>query len=125
MQKLINFCTRVNSGKRKYDRISSEAERLGILSARNLLAYHQLTLTKAILHFGEPEVLRQMFEHVQHDRRTRQVGQLRLPRVRTESGKRRIMYTGAKLFKDLPAAMQDTVNMSRFKERLMNMLSSG
>ena len=65
-----------------------------------------------------------MFEHAQHDRRTRQVGQLRLPRVRTEIGKRRLMYAGAKLFNDLPVAMQETASMLRFKERLMNILSS-
>ena len=43
VQKLVNFCTRVITGKRKFDSVSGEAERLGILSARCLFEYHQLT----------------------------------------------------------------------------------
>lgn len=124
VQKLVNFCTRVITGKRKFDRITCEAERLGILSARSLFEYHQLTLTKSILHYGEPEALRQLFEHVNHDRETRQIGQLRLPRVRSETGKRRIAYMGAKRFNDLPAAMQDTRHMSRFKDELVCLLGA-
>ena len=122
VQKLVNFCTRVITGKRKYDRISGAADRLGIMSARSLFEYHQLILTKSILRYGEPDVLRQMFRTVQHEQQTRQVGQLRLPRVRIEVGKRRIAYAGARLFNSLPATMQDTVRMSRFKDDLANML---
>ena len=124
VQKLVNFCTRVITGKRKFDRISREAERLGILPAHSLFEYHQLLLTKSVLRFGEPEILRQMFEHVDHDRGTRQVGQLRLPRVKSETGKRRIAYLGAKMFNDLPAAMQDAMTMSRFKEDLARLLEA-
>ena len=105
VQKLVNFCTRVISGKRKYDRVSCEAERLGIMSARNLFEYHRLTLTKSILRFGEPETLRHMFEHVQHAQGTRQTGQLRLPRIKSDSGKRRLAYGGAKAFNVLPSYM--------------------
>ena len=100
VQKLVNFCIRVITGKRKYESVSREAERLRILSARNLADYHELTLVKSTLRFGEPEALREIFEYVAHGRETRQSGQLRLPRVRSEIGKRRISFRGAKLFNE-------------------------
>ena len=122
IQKLLNFCTRVISGKRKYDRVSSEAKRLGIMTASNLFAYHKLTLTKSVLRYSQPEILRELFERVEHDHTTRQTGQLRLPRANNDAGKRRLAYGGAKAFNDLPAHMRETSRMRRFKADLTAML---
>ena len=124
VQKLVNFCVRVITGKKKFESVAREAERLCILSARSLADYHELTLVKSTLRFGEPEALREMFEYVAHGRETRQSGQLRLPRVRSEMGKRRISFRGAKLFNELPDNMQTTLHMSRFKEDLVRILST-
>ena len=124
VQKLVNFCTRVITGKRKFDRISSEANRLGIMSSHCLFEYHQLTLVKSILLFDEPDVLRHMLSTVEHEHETRQLGKLRLPKVRSEAGKRRLAYGAAKQYNSLPPAMKDTLRMSRFKADLARMLGS-
>ena len=79
---------------------------------------------KSILLFDEPDVLRHMLSTVEHEHETRQLGQLRLPKVRSEAGKRRLAYGAAKQYNSLPPAMKDTLRMSRFKADLARMLGS-
>ena len=46
IQKLINFCARVVSGKRKNDHISDVLSQLGWLRAKHLVTYHRLCMVK-------------------------------------------------------------------------------
>ena len=88
IQKIINFCARVISGKKKHDHISQEVQRLGFLNPKQLATYHQLCLTKTVLDTNEPKDLRDIFEFTNHDHNTRQVGHIRPPRARTNAGQR-------------------------------------
>ena len=92
------------------------------MTARNLFEYHKLTLTKSVLRYNQPKILRELFIRVEHDHTTRQTGQLRLPRISSEAGKRRIAYGGAKAYNDLPTHMRETPRMSSFKADLTAML---
>ena len=69
-------------------------------------------------------MLRKLLEHVEHGPITRQIGQLRLPRVRSEVGKRRLAYREAKAYNEFPSYLQDNTRMSRFKADLCAMLGA-
>ena len=123
VQKLINFSARIISGKRKYDHISQDVRRLGFLSASALTSFHQLTLAKNVLLTRQPADLHAMFEFVHHTHHTRQIGQLQIPRVRTNAGKRRLTSAVAAKYKALPADIRDSRTKSSFKSALLNVLN--
>ena len=57
LQKVINFCLRAVSGRRKYDHISDVREELGWLTARQLYEVQSLNLLHKIRRTGEPQAL--------------------------------------------------------------------
>ena len=82
---ILNFSSRVISGRKKYDHISDVQRRMIWLSAPYLVQYHTLMLTHKVLRYGELEALASLFSRYAdvHDRQTRQDGELRTPRYRT------------------------------------------
>jgi len=85
VQKLLNFCARVISGRRKYDRISGVLKELKWLRAKQLVKYHQLCLLKSVLATGLPSDIAEMFSYVStvyNTRKTKQLFALELIRVR-------------------------------------------
>ena len=53
-KKIINFCARVVSGRRKFDHISDIVERLGWLNAKSLVQYHTACSLLKTLRTGAP-----------------------------------------------------------------------
>ena len=108
IQKLLNFCARVISGRRKFDHISDVLRDLKWLSAQNLHVYHSLMLLRRILTAGQPEALYSQIvtRREVHMRETRQAQQLHTPPIRSESGRRRFMYSSARAFNALPSYLQ-------------------
>ena len=49
VQKLLNFCARVISGRRKFEHISDVLRQLGWLTAVQLVDYHRLCLVRSVL----------------------------------------------------------------------------
>ena len=80
----------VVSGRRKYDHVADVRGALGWLSAADLSAYDTLVLLHRVICSEEPAALAGRFQRNEEmrERLTRQNGQLSLPRIRTESGKR-------------------------------------
>ena len=103
-QKIINFSARVVTGRRKFDHISDVLNGPGWLSARQLADYHCLTLTHSILEGGEPSSLASFFNENSdiRSRHTRQDGQLHLPRIRSEAGRRQFAYRAPHHYNRLP-----------------------
>ena len=95
--KVINFALRVVTGRRKFDHISDVLEELGWPSptARQLHKQHSLRLLHKILVTGEPQALASQIRANPSLRASsiRQDADLALPRVRTESGKRYLLYS--------------------------------
>ena len=119
LQKVLNFAARVISGRRKFDHISDVLRDLEWLSAHNLYQYHALTLLKRILTTSMPESLSDRLvqrRHV-HQRSTRQGDMLNVPGIRSESGRRRFLYSTVTTFNALPLDIRD-MNLCRFKAEL-------
>ena len=66
-----------------------------------------------------PEVFHNYFMKLEHGKATRRDGtDLRMPKVRTESGKRGIYYSGTKIFNDLPLHLKTEKYYINFKKAL-------
>ena len=120
IQKLLNFCARVISGRRKYDHISDVLQRLEWLRAEQLVKYHQLCLIKTVTDSHLPHDISAMFSYVSTPHNTRQTGHLYCPRAKSSSGARRLAHCSA-TFNRLPADVK-SLRTSAFKRRLKQML---
>ena len=109
VQRLLNFGARVISGRRKYDHISDVLKNLRWLSAENMWRFHAVTLLKKMLVTGQPESLRErvVTRGSVHGRATRQADALETPAIRTESGRRRFLFSAVSLYNSLPPTLRD------------------
>ena len=123
LQKVINFCLRAVSGRRKYDHISDVREELGWLTARQLYEVQSLNLLHKIRRTGEPQALASQLSanSVLRSRSTRQDSDLALPRVRTNAGKRRLLYSTVQRYNGLPLDMRES-SLRTFKRTLRDVL---
>ena len=123
VQKVINFGARVVTGRKKRDHISDAVHDLGWLSAHDLNSYHSLCLLKRVILTGEPAGLkRQLVTRGEHRvRPTRQDGNLCLPRIRSETGRRTYVYRAATAFNDLPSTVREG-SLPKFKRGLKKYL---
>ena len=97
VQKLINFCARVVTGRTRYDRISDAVVRLGWMNAKQLSEYHAVTAVQTALVTALPESIYVTMEppaNVRHNHDTRGATRHTVPRIKTESGRRRLCYRG-------------------------------
>ena len=110
IQKVLHFCARVLSGRRKYDHISDVLSQLGWLSSDSLCVYRSICLLRQALITGEPVAIAQSIVTTSqvHDRSTRARDEqmLRLPPIRTETGRRQFIYRATAAYNALPAAMR-------------------
>ena len=120
IQKIINFCARVVSGRKKYDHISDVVDRLGWLNAKHLVQYHTACSLHKTLCTGAPAYIAQTIGPTRsavHSHATRRSAELSLPRIRTEAGRRRLCYRGVALLNELNLS-----NAVPFKETLRSAL---
>ena len=120
IQKLLNFCARVISGRRKYDHISDVLRGLKWLRAEQLVEYHQLCLVKTVIDSNLPPDIAAMFSHVSTAYCTRQTGHLYCPRAKSSSGVRRLAHCST-AFNRLPTDLK-SLRMGAFKRRLKHLL---
>ena len=94
LQKIMNFALRAVSGRRKFHHISDVREELGWPTARQLYELHSLGFLHKFRCTGELEALSSQLQvnPVLRCRTTRQDADLALPRVRTEAGRRRLLF---------------------------------
>ena len=119
LQKVLNFAARVVSGRRKFDHISDVLRDLEWFTAHNLYVYHALTLLKRVLSTSMPDSLsgRLMRRRHVHQRSTRQDDMLDVPGIRSESGRRRFLYSTVTAFNSLPPDIRE-LNLRQFKTEL-------
>ena len=91
-RKIINFSARVISGKKKFDHISAVLKKLNWLSASQLAQYHRAHLIRKVISSELPETLHAIAPAAvyKHEHQTRHNNQLRLPAIRTETGRRQL-----------------------------------
>ena len=100
VQKMINFCARVVTGKRRYDHISDAVRQLRWPTATDMIDYHTVCAIERILVSGQPHYLKETIgdqANQVHQHNTRRAGQRTLPRIRTEAGRRRLCFRGVSL----------------------------
>ena len=119
LQKMVRFAARVVSGRRKYDRVSDVINELGWLHTESLFRYQSIVLVNKMLATSEPQqfatclVTRQSV----HGRDTRYNDMLVTPTVRSESGRRRFLYSAVSGYNELPADLR-ALSQARFKPAL-------
>ena len=105
LQKVLNFCARVISGRRKRDHISDVLRDLHWMTADSLVSYHRICGVRRILESGHPEeVACTLVSAADHGHDTRHAHRLRPPRIRTEAGRRQLVYSGAELYNQFAEA---------------------
>ena len=109
LQKILNFALRAVSGRRKFDHISDVREELGWPTVRQLYELHSLSFLHKIRCTGEPEALSSQLQvnSVLRSRTTRQDADLALPRVRTEAGRRRLLFNTVQSHNRLPPEIRN------------------
>ena len=112
IQKIINFCVRVVTGRRKYDSVSACFKNLKGLKVDGLVDYHRISLVRDLCVLAAaPQLAYQMGEQSQHQHNTRLRHQRRLSHIRTEAGRRMLKYSGVKLFNEA-----DGTNRANFRK---------
>ena len=119
LQRLLNFCARVISGRRKYERISDVLKDMNWLTAENMYRYHSLALLKQTLSTGLPESLHSslMTRGDVHHRVTRQADLLHRPAIHNESGRRRFLFSAVTAYNSLPQSLRE-MGPRRFRKNL-------
>ena len=123
LQKVLNFALRTVSGRRKFDHISDVREELGWPTARQLYEQHSLNFLHKIHCTGEPEALSSQLQvnSTLRSRSTRQDADLALPRVRTEAGRRRLLFRVVQSYNRLPLEIRD-LSLKSFKREVLQYL---
>lgn len=122
IQKLINFCARVVSGRRRYDHISDVIGELGWLRADELVAYHRMLTVYRAVHCGVPEQLAITIGPTadqRHEHYTRAAQRITLPRIRTEAGRRRICYSAVDAYNGLQHPLTDHGHKRQIKRHVI------
>ena len=104
LQKVINFCARVVSGRRRRDSVAAVIKQLKWLTAKDLVTYHTVSAVERIFVSEQPEYLKVTLGQrasQRHRHNTRQASYLTLPFIRTESGRRRLCYRGVTRMNEL------------------------
>ena len=127
LDKVINFATRVVTGKRKHDHISDARQSLGWMPFSSMIQLRDSVLMHALLHqaYG-PERLKSMisFRADSSERVTRatETGQLQTSRCRLEATKRTVPYRAIKTWNGLAYNIREMRNTFTFKQRVKKAL---
>ena len=118
IQKIINFCARLVTGRRKYDHISDILNGPDWFTSKQLSDYHCLSLTHRILRWGEPSSLASLFSknYSLRDRQTRRDDRFYLPSIRSEAGRRQFAYRAPRLYNGVPRLSM--LSAATFKKNL-------
>jgi len=97
IHKLVNFCARVVSGRKRNDRISDVIQSLGWMTAKQLVEYHTVCAVHTAVTTGQPECISRTIglpANQRHSHETRHANRLTVPRIDSKAGRRRLCYRG-------------------------------
>ena len=122
VQKIVNFCARVVTGRRRCDHISDTLPQLGWYTARQLIDFRTLCALRRIIVEGAPTPLVNTIglrANALHAHDTRRAELFTLPRIRTEAGRRRLNYRGVQLLNSYELDPYDIAFSSRLKQLIL------
>ena len=122
LQRIINFCARVVTGRRKYDHISDVLNGPDWFTSKQLSDYHLLALAHRILRSEEPTSLASRFSRCSglRDRPTRQDDRLYHP-VSVQKQVGVSLLTEPQLYNGVPARLT-TLSIGAFKKNLRRLM---
>ena len=106
-----------------FDHISGVVKGLNWLPATQLVQYHRAQMVSKTISSELPETLCAIITSAdyKHEHQTRHNNRLRLPAIRTETGRRQIAYSGVKLFNSVS---QNRRELESFKTALCRCLET-
>ena len=120
VQKVLNFCARVISGRRKHSHVSDVLKDLRWLSAANLVLYHRICMVRTIVQTGQPSGIALMLHSAtDHGHDTRHARRLRLPQIHTEEGRRQLLYSGIDAYNQFCAAYDGQTSFMKAVRRYL------
>ena len=123
IQKVINFCARVVSGRKRHDHISDVVKRLGWMSARQLVEYHTVSAVHTVVATGLPDSIWRTIglpANQRHTYRTRTANRLTVPRIRTEAGRRRLCHRGVTMLNSSRVRVTDKHYRARLRRDILS-----
>ena len=93
------------------------------MDAKQLVMYHTACTVQSTITTGQPEALLSTIgrpSNMHHDHATRNAGRITLPRIRTETGKRRLCYRGVTIINELGL----DPGITNFKRHLKSVIMS-
>ena len=127
-QKVLNFCARVVTGRRRYDHVSDVFRDLRWMRAEELANYHRLCMVHNVITTGLPGALADTLGETgvqRHTHATRSSAAVTLPRIRSESGRRRLSYSAVHSYNELPLIPRATGFRHRLKRHLLRHHDNG
>ena len=105
IQKIVNYAAKMIFGRKKFDHASDLIDKLGWLTAAQLVRYHSLCLLHKVRRTGEPDILAGELVQVSQtrERSTRQDNNLLVPRSRKGIGQQRFFSRAPRDYNSLPA----------------------
>ena len=114
LQKVLNFCARVIRGRRKRDHVSDVLRDSRWMTADSLVLYHRVCSVRRIVESGHPhEIESTLVSASDHGHDTRNAGRLRLPKIRTEAGRRQLVYGGVEAYNQFCASYDSSASFKR------------
>ena len=123
VHKIINFCARVVSGRKRRDHITDVVQRLGWLNARQLVEYHTVSAVHSAVTSGLPESVYKTIgrpANTRHTHETRHGSRLTVPRIRTEAGRRRLCYRGVTMFNKVKVRAGDPLYRIKLRREILS-----
>ena len=123
IQKIINFCARVVSGRKRSDHVSDVTKDLGWTDAKQLVEYHTVCAVHTALKSGQLSYIRSTIGPAasqRHEHNTRHASNLTLPPIRTEAGRRRLCYRGVALLNNCGLDVDDPQFRQTLKQHILS-----
>ena len=126
IQKVQNFAAKVAVGYgRKRDHATPFIKKLDWLKVNDMLKYHEiLFMFKIVNSHAPPGILQIPLVGHTHERITRQIHELQIPRTRTKIADRALSVRGAIQWNKLPEVIKQENRMTSFKNKLKEYISS-
>ena len=123
VQKVINFCARVVTGRRRFDHIADAIQQFGWLTAKQLVDYHTVSSVQTAIVTGQPENINDTIlprANEQHHHNTRGCDQFKMPRMVTETGKRRLCSRGVATLNELRLDPSAPAFRTKLRRRILS-----
>lgn len=124
VQKVLNFCARVVYGRRKHDHISDVFKDMNWFTASELAMYHRVCSIRRALVTGRPEAIADTLgetARLRHAHDTRRASEITLPRIRSESGRRRLCYGAVQAYNQLPVINPNVGFKRQLKQHILQL----